>query len=327
MNRRFALRPAALLCPLLALAAVRVVAVTGQTPSASPATTSQAGVLELRSDPSGATVLLGDHLLGTTPLRVEVSPGTYQVTLRKEGLADQSFPVKVVAGQLVRETRSLNAKPATGGPEVTVRAGLFEPPSLVVFSDPPGATVYLDDEPIGQTDPTSGRLVKSGVAPGPHRVRLTDDGHTEVAQWVTVAAAGPTEVRVSLLPEPAGFSPFLTALLVTGVVGLGILVWRRLKERKAGAGTSPDVPATTDRPPPDRPCDRAGLLRGRRARNRGARPRHPERHGFRFRRFRRSRPSRAVRASGSAITPCASSSARAAWPRCSWPSAATRSWP
>ena len=36
----------------------------------------------------------------------------------------------------------------------------------MVFSDPPGATVYLDDEPLGETDPTSGRLVKTGVLPG-----------------------------------------------------------------------------------------------------------------------------------------------------------------
>ena len=222
--------------------------VPGQVPAAPPATTSQAGVLELRSEPAGATVLLGDRLLGTTPLRVEVSPGTYEVTLRKEGTADQSFPVKVVAGQLVRETRSLNAKPDTSGPHVTVPAGLFEPPSLVVFSNPPGATVYLDDEPIGQTDPASGRLVKSDVTPGPHRVRLTKDGHVETAQVITVATAGPTEVRVSLLPEPSGFSPLLTALLVTGAVGLGILLWRRLKERTAGAG--PRAPVTTDRPHP-----------------------------------------------------------------------------
>ena len=250
MNRCFAPPSAAVFCSLVVLAAARVVAFPGQVPAAPPTTTSQAGVLELRSEPAGATVLLGDRLLGTTPLRVEVSPGTYEVTLRKEGTADQSFPVKVVAGQLVRETRSLNAKPDTGGPHVTVPAGLFEPPSLVVFSNPPGATVYLDDEPIGQTDPASGRLVKSGVAPGPHRVRLTEDGHVETAQEVTVATAGPTQVRVSLLPEPSRVSPLLTALLVTGAVGLGILLWRRLQRTEQAAGVAPEAPVTTDRPSP-----------------------------------------------------------------------------
>ena len=251
MNRCFAPPSAAVFCSLVVLAAARVVALPGQVPAAPPTTTtSQAGVLELRSEPAGATVLLGDRLLGTTPLRVEVSPGTYEVTLRKEGTADQSFPVKVVAGQLVRETRSLNAKPDTSGPHVTVPDGLFEPPSLVVFSSPPGATVYLDDEPIGQTDPTSGRLVKSDVTPGPHRVRLTEDGHVETAQVITVATAGPTQVRVSLLPEPSGFSPLLTALLVTGAVGLGILLWRRLRERSTGASVAPEAPVTTDRPQP-----------------------------------------------------------------------------
>jgi Protein kinase domain/PEGA domain len=257
VNRFFARPPAAVLCALVVLSAARAVALPGQVPAAPPTTTSQAGILELRSDPSGATVLLGDRLLGVTPLRVEVSPGTYEVTLRKEGTADQSFPVKVVAGQLVRETRSLNAKPDTSGPQVTVPAGLFEPPSLVVFSNPPGATVYLDDEPIGQTDPASGRLVKSGVAPGPHRLRLTEDGHVETAREVTVAAAGATQVRVSLLPESPGFSPLLTALLVTGAVGLGILVWRRLQEKSKGEGVVPEASVTTDRP---QPTSRASVL-------------------------------------------------------------------
>jgi hypothetical protein len=250
VNRLRALPPAAVLWPMLALAAVRVTALPGQVPAVPLTTTSQVGILELRSDPSGATVLLGDRLLGATPLRVEVSPGTYEVTLRREGTADQSFPVKVVAGQLVRETRSLNAKPDTGSPQVTVPAGLFEPRSLVVFSNPPGATVYLDDEPIGQTDPASGRLVKSDVAPGTHRLRLTEDGHVETAQQVTVATAGPTQVRVSLLPEPSGFSPLLTALLVTGAVGLGILIWRRLQEKSKGERVAPEAPVTTDRPQP-----------------------------------------------------------------------------
>jgi hypothetical protein len=34
------------------------------------------------------------------------------------------------------------------------------PGGIIVFSDPPGASVYLDDEPIGATDPASGRRGK-----------------------------------------------------------------------------------------------------------------------------------------------------------------------
>jgi predicted Ser/Thr protein kinase len=257
-------RPAALLLAAI-LAATPGGAAEGQAaPSSSgrPEGTSLVGVLELYTNPSGATVLLGDRLLGVTPLRVEVSPGTYEVTLRKDGAADQSFPVKVVAGQRVRETRSLIARPLPRGPQVTVPAGLFEPPSLVVFSDPPGATVYLDDEPIGQTDSVSGRLVKSGVAPGPHRLRLTEEGRVEVTQEVTVVGDGPTEIRVSLPAEPPGFSPLLTALLVTGLVGLGILGWRRLQERAATGLKAREPESPTDRPPPTGPPAGASVVSG-----------------------------------------------------------------
>ena len=42
--------------------------------------------------------------------------------------------------------------------------------SLDIVSQPPGAAVYLDDELIGTTDPEWGRLVRSGIASGRHRI-------------------------------------------------------------------------------------------------------------------------------------------------------------
>jgi hypothetical protein len=70
------------------------------------------GTLELGSEPSGATVLLGTRLLGLTPLRVQVAPGIYDVVLRREGFEEQSFRVEVSAGGRVRETRTLRPSAA-----------------------------------------------------------------------------------------------------------------------------------------------------------------------------------------------------------------------
>ena len=44
--------------------------------------------------------------------------------------------------------------------------------TLEIVSQPAGASVYIDDEPVGSTDPESGRLVKTGVSAGSHRVRV-----------------------------------------------------------------------------------------------------------------------------------------------------------
>jgi protein kinase-like protein/PEGA domain-containing protein len=85
--------------------------------------------------------------------------------------------------------------------------------SLDIVSQPPGASVYLDDELIGTTDPEWGRLARSGIAPGRHRVRLTLAGYEELAEEVDVAP-GRTDFRRRLSPSHAA----------PGVLGGGRLV-------------------------------------------------------------------------------------------------------
>jgi len=228
--------------PMPAATAAPIVA-----PSSSAATP---GTLDVRSEPQGATVLLDGRLLGATPLRVDVAAGAYTLTLRKEGTADQTFPVRVVAGRLVNETRALIPVAAA----TPIPAATPEPlASLVVYSDPPGAAVYLDDEPIGMTDPFSGRLVKSGVAPGPHRVRLAMAGRPEAAADTVVGASGPTTLRLILPPASSVPWPLAAGALGLAIVVASVLFWRR-----RGAG--------------DRTATAPSRLAHRLATGRGARP-------------------------------------------------------
>ena len=212
-----------------------VVAEASATPTPAPAAATPApvtatpaarteGTLDLRSEPGGASVLVDGRLLGATPLRVEVPAGSFTVTLRKEGTADQTFPVRVVAGRTTSATRALIPAAPTATPPKDEPALA----SLVVYSDPPGATVYLDDEPVGTTDPASGRLVKSGVTPGSHRVRASAPGRPEAGQDVTVGPEGPTTVRVSLGLAPRGLPwPLLLGVGGLVVVTAGTWLWRR----------------------------------------------------------------------------------------------------
>jgi Protein kinase domain/PEGA domain len=174
-----------------------------------PARAAPSGILDLRTDPPGATVLLGDRLLGTTPLKMELAAGDYTVTLRKAEAADQSFPVRITGGRTTTENRTLVAT-AMATPAVPSTPAVA---SLFLYSDPPGATVYLDDELVGATDPASGRLVRTGVPLGTHHLRLTRAGLGDAVQDVTVSAPGPTTVRAHLTPaSPAGSSPIAWAL-------------------------------------------------------------------------------------------------------------------
>ncbi|PYQ54517.1 MAG: hypothetical protein DMF78_05605 [Acidobacteria bacterium] len=216
-------------------------------PSVAPAAAPRAaasGRLDLRSEPAGATVLLGDRLLGTTPLQVELAPGDYTVTLRKEGTADASFPVRIGPGKATVETRTLVATAPAAAPSVA-------PPeiaSLIVYSQPPGARVYLDDEPLGATDPRSGRLVKSGVAPGAHRVRLAGDGLADAVEDVAVPEHGPATLRIQLTPSTSlrasGLTWTVVAAAWAALLVAGAWAWRR-RRAAAGAAAAAEAPRAT----------------------------------------------------------------------------------
>ena len=222
--------------PPTTIAAVAVPPATTLAAGAPPARARGTGTLDLRSEPPGATALMDGRLLGTTPLKMEVDAGLHQVTLRKEGSADLMFATKVEAGKTVTEKRALvaTAPVASAAPLTPAEA------SLVLYSDPPGASVYVDDEPLGATDANTGRLVKSGLPPGAHRIRLSLPGRLDFAQEAQLAAGGPTTIRASLPAAPAaGLSPSMLALggLTLLAFILGVMLWRRRTPTEEVAST------------------------------------------------------------------------------------------
>src|SRR5262249_23893914 len=79
--------------------------------------------------------------------------------------------------------------------------------SIEVLSQPAGASVYIDDEPVGWTDRRSGRLVKSGLSPGRHRVRVASTGHEDAAGEVNVVPGTGTTFPGGPRPRLAGPRP------------------------------------------------------------------------------------------------------------------------
>ena len=129
-----------------------------------------------------------------------------------------------------RETRP---PPEPSGGPVSVAPAADRPAgTLEIISQPSGATTYIDDEPVGATDPQTGRLVKTGVAPGRHHVRLTRAGYEDSVQDLDVAPGGAAVLRATLAPVGAvsagarmGFVAL--ALLAIGVVV--VLAWLALR--------------------------------------------------------------------------------------------------
>ncbi|HXB55356.1 MAG TPA: protein kinase [Vicinamibacteria bacterium] len=232
------------------------------TPGTTLSPVAATGTLDLRSDPEGATALLGGRRLGTTPLTVDLASGAYEITLHKEGAADQTFPVRITAGRPTLEIRTLVATGPAPGPSATPAPA--EIASLLVYSEPPGAAVYLDDEALGATDPGSGRLVKSGVAPGTHRLRLTLTDHLDVAQSVDVGNSGPTTVRAVLLPTAPAVSPrvLLGSAAAAGLLILAVGYWAWKRRQPAAPAPTVAVPSRTKsapaRPAPATSASRRG---------------------------------------------------------------------
>ncbi len=121
------------------------------------------------------------------------------------------------------------AIPTTAAPSMAV---------LEIVSQPPGASVYVDDELIGATDPEWGRLVRGGLPAGRHRVRLSLAGYADLTEEVDLAVAGRGELRRRLVPAIA--SPVDRRRLVFGGVAvllLALTAWA-LRRPPAPAGAS-----------------------------------------------------------------------------------------
>ena len=136
----------------------------------------------------------------TTPPSVAPPPATLAPTMTTQPapVADTPPPSTMPAPAAVAPapppagTDRSAAGRASTLPPPPVRSPVTAPASatLEILSQPPGASVYLDDELIGVTDAEWGRLVRRDVRPGRHRVRLTLAGHRDLVEDLELAAGG-----------------------------------------------------------------------------------------------------------------------------------------
>ena len=139
-------------------------------------------------------------------------------------------------------------------------------PVVDIVSDPPGSRVFLDDEPVGRTDPETGRLRLTTLTVGRHRVRLSFEGHEDVIREIEIAdesvtvevfLPGRQAVPLPRVPpqtsQPSG--PIVRVVPITGLaVGLtfviGLLIWG-LTRRPAKSAVSGRQPSTVSDPGTD----------------------------------------------------------------------------
>ncbi|AXI24711.1 serine/threonine protein kinase [Methanofervidicoccus sp. A16] len=139
------------------------------------------GILKIYSTPSGAKVYIDGYYKGTTPLTVEVSPGTHTIKIKKDGYKDYSDTVYVSSGDSKTINAKLTSKKAT----------------LYIRSDPSGAKVYIDGYYKGTTPLTV------EVSPGTHTIKIKKDGYKDYSDTVYVSSGDSKTINAKLTSKKA----------------------------------------------------------------------------------------------------------------------------
>jgi hypothetical protein len=158
--------------------------------------------------------------------------GRYRLELNRPGFAAANLEVDVEGGK---------RRPVTVALE---RSG----PTLVISTQPPGATVYLDGEAVGVTeakirgglasDGFSRELWIEGIEPGAHRVEVRREGFREFATVATVD--GDVDARLApIVLEPESATLVLRELPDSAEVWIDGLLLRRAGNRQERLQLSP----------------------------------------------------------------------------------------
>ena len=145
------------------------------------------GYIFISSTPSGAAIYVdGSNTNKTTPDTVEVDEGIRNIELRLTGYTNYTSQISVQSGQ----TSIL-------GPVALTSLG-----SIVVLSEPVGATILLGGTATGQVTPAT----LDGLTAGTYEVTVRLANFEDFSQTVTVTDGSQANVNADLTPVYAAFS-------------------------------------------------------------------------------------------------------------------------
>jgi hypothetical protein len=158
-----------------------------------PVASATSGSLSIQSEPAGAEVAIDGSVHGTTPLTINLSPGSHAVSVTgRDGRREMR--VAIVAGQqAVHHITWARAEAAA--------AAIAPTGGLSVTTDARGEVVLLDGTERGRTP-----LRLDGIAAGPHVVTVRSGGGTH-RRTIDVAPGVTTSLVIS---TAAGASGWLT---------------------------------------------------------------------------------------------------------------------
>jgi hypothetical protein len=181
--------------------------------------------LVVTSDPPGAEVRIDDEgaenpSRGRTPLELSLPPGAHTLTVTRPGFREELRTVSLVAGQLLRQSVTLQ-------------------PALPAYTPPPNGKLHLDIKPVeaqvsvnGMPAPGPVKRYDAELPPGIYHVVVSRAGYEtaehdlivrpgeSASQSINLVSAGPREAR-----HRAGIAigVILAAGAVAGAITLGVI--------------------------------------------------------------------------------------------------------
>src|SRR5581483_2421299 len=148
----------------------------------------------VHTSPGGATIRIDNDVRGTSELRLDLAPGTYQVEAELDGYVPATGSLEIKAGS--PNSLDMNLEPA--------------PAVLRVASDTGTGKVWFDDQPAGELEGTQWVLDK--VTAGDHKVKFAGPQGSAFFAFTTKLGALPV---ISQQPAADG----VLAVIVANVGG------------------------------------------------------------------------------------------------------------
>ncbi|MBZ0108269.1 MAG: PEGA domain-containing protein, partial [Candidatus Scalindua rubra] len=144
------------------------------------------GTARFESEPTGALIFLDDENVGSTPkVMTGINTGKHKVEFRLEGYSSYLQMIKIKAGRESAFTATLQIKRG----------------SLMVISNPPNATIYIQGRKLGKTPKTISELV-----PGNYAVEVKLDEYRTWSESVDVEPDKETTLKAVLQAKPGSIS-------------------------------------------------------------------------------------------------------------------------
>jgi len=135
------------------------------------------GSLYVETQPSDARIYANDVYLGRTPSTITLEKGLYLIKAEKEGYESREFEVQIQDNK--RDELIFKLSPSLG--------------TLLVASNPSGASIYIDEEYKGMTP-----KIVTGLSDGFHSLKISKEYYQDYTSTFEVKRLYPNTVLVEL---------------------------------------------------------------------------------------------------------------------------------